>query len=394
VQCAALLLVGRCERLSSLERAEATFAASPAIAEANRLPVFRLRSLHELGTVRMLDRGDDAMLLQARALAEELGALATGAVLDVELCACLQISWHPSAARAHGLRAVERASELGLSDVVAAAWHLLGTCGVMERDDAFTATAAAAARAAAPGDKIVEAFVLQDTESFSSLINEDRDHALTTATAAMELLREAPTSAPSEFRGLWALLVALDHDEAATDAIDEVESSGVGVNRLNLGYLAYARAVLVGLTDATAAAELVANGDRDLSHGPFWFHLGRRLVSEAAIADAWGDPARWLDEAGTWFRDAGFEVLATACATLRGGRGGAAHQWASLGVTRREADVLALIVDGCSNREIAERLVVSPRTVEKHVESLLRKTASRSRTQLAMLASHSLGGNT
>ena len=42
--------------------------------------------------------------------------------------------------------------------------------------------------------------------------------------------------------------------------------------------------------------------------------------------------------------------------------------------------------------EIAERLHLSPRTVEKHIESLLRKTAARSRTQLATLADQSDNG--
>jgi DNA-binding CsgD family transcriptional regulator len=58
-------------------------------------------------------------------------------------------------------------------------------------------------------------------------------------------------------------------------------------------------------------------------------------------------------------------------------------QWASLGITRREADVLALVIEGCTNREIADRLFISVRTVEKHVESLLRKTGTRTRLQLA-----------
>jgi DNA-binding NarL/FixJ family response regulator len=48
--------------------------------------------------------------------------------------------------------------------------------------------------------------------------------------------------------------------------------------------------------------------------------------------------------------------------------------------------VLALVHEGLANKEIAERLYLSPRTVEKHVESLLRKTAARTRTQLATLA--------
>jgi DNA-binding NarL/FixJ family response regulator len=56
------------------------------------------------------------------------------------------------------------------------------------------------------------------------------------------------------------------------------------------------------------------------------------------------------------------------------------------GVTRREADVLRLLSQGLANKEIGARLHLSPRTVEKHVESLLRKTGSRSRTQLATYA--------
>jgi DNA-binding NarL/FixJ family response regulator len=56
------------------------------------------------------------------------------------------------------------------------------------------------------------------------------------------------------------------------------------------------------------------------------------------------------------------------------------------GITRRGADVLLGVVEGCSNREIAEELYLSVRTVEKHVESLLRKTATKTRTQPARAA--------
>jgi DNA-binding NarL/FixJ family response regulator len=48
--------------------------------------------------------------------------------------------------------------------------------------------------------------------------------------------------------------------------------------------------------------------------------------------------------------------------------------------------VLALVIEGRPNREIADRLYLSVRTVEKHVEALLRKTGARTRTQLARLA--------
>jgi ATP/maltotriose-dependent transcriptional regulator MalT len=49
------------------------------------------------------------------------------------------------------------------------------------------------------------------------------------------------------------------------------------------------------------------------------------------------------------------------------------------GLTSRQLEVLALLVEGLSNAEIAERLVVSPRTAEHHVTAVLGKLGARSR---------------
>jgi DNA-binding NarL/FixJ family response regulator len=56
-------------------------------------------------------------------------------------------------------------------------------------------------------------------------------------------------------------------------------------------------------------------------------------------------------------------------------------------LTPREQEVLRLIATGCSNREIAEQLYISERTVKNHVNSLLRRLNLRDRTQVAILAS-------
>jgi DNA-binding NarL/FixJ family response regulator len=52
-------------------------------------------------------------------------------------------------------------------------------------------------------------------------------------------------------------------------------------------------------------------------------------------------------------------------------------------VTPRERDVLRLLVEGLTNRQIAERLVVSEHTVHRHVANLLRKLGVRSRAAAA-----------
>jgi DNA-binding CsgD family transcriptional regulator len=51
--------------------------------------------------------------------------------------------------------------------------------------------------------------------------------------------------------------------------------------------------------------------------------------------------------------------------------------------TRREREVALLIARGLTNRQIAEELGISERTVENHVAKILRKLGVRSRTQIA-----------
>lgn len=62
-------------------------------------------------------------------------------------------------------------------------------------------------------------------------------------------------------------------------------------------------------------------------------------------------------------------------------------------LTAREQDVLMLLSNGLSNAQIGDRLFLSPRTVEKYVSSLLRKTDTNNRSELLRFAlSHHLVG--
>lgn len=65
----------------------------------------------------------------------------------------------------------------------------------------------------------------------------------------------------------------------------------------------------------------------------------------------------------------------------------------SLKPTKREREVAALIAEGLTNKEIAARLVISPRTAQGHVEHLLTKLGFNSRAQIAAWVVESQDGD-
>ena len=55
-------------------------------------------------------------------------------------------------------------------------------------------------------------------------------------------------------------------------------------------------------------------------------------------------------------------------------------------LTPREREVLALVAEGLTNAELAERLYISPRTAGVHVSNILAKLGMSSRTEAAAWA--------
>ena len=56
------------------------------------------------------------------------------------------------------------------------------------------------------------------------------------------------------------------------------------------------------------------------------------------------------------------------------------------GLTAREVEVLILLARGMSNRQIAERLVITPKTAGNHIEHIYAKIGASSRAGAAMFA--------
>jgi two-component system response regulator NreC len=56
------------------------------------------------------------------------------------------------------------------------------------------------------------------------------------------------------------------------------------------------------------------------------------------------------------------------------------------GLTEREHEVLTYLAEGANNDKIAEALVISPKTVERHRENIMRKLNMHSRAELVRYA--------
>ena len=353
LRCYAFELLGRSHRTHDRVAAQAAFEQALATATAAGMPLWRMRALHELGTIEMFDHAGTARLLEARAAAVELGVLSTAAVIDMHLAAAWMLSFSLDAALASAAEVRELSGRFGFERLRALALMFLGQIHALagRRDEVEHYVALAAA--AAPGDVEIEGSGWAGSRGMLALVEGDRDAAVAHLGHGEALLRTVRDSGPACYRGLYPLLLAVRRHPESRPAIDIARRLRMEVNRGNRGLLSWADAVLAGRDgDGDRASALFEAGAIDLTPFHGWNDIGRTLVTEAAHTDGW-----------TW----------------SGAPRDARPPWP---ITEREREVLVLVAEGLANKEIAARLRLSHRTVEKHVESLLRKTDTRSRTHL------------
>ncbi|OJY53115.1 AAA family ATPase [Pseudonocardia sp.] len=382
--CHALEVIGRAARTRDLAVAGRAFETALATADAAGLPLWRLRALHELGTIELFTEAGTGRLWQARRLAEQLGAWSTAAVVDLQLCAAVQTVFALDAAAEHARRGLALCERLGLDRLRARLHYFLAENHAFRRERAEMEHHLALALAGAPGDLVEDAFAWGGARGMLALLDGDWDGALDCLARAAVLLRRTPHSEPAEFRAFWPLLLTAVDDRRAASELAHADRANLTIMFCNRGLLGYAHAIAAGRDgDRVRAGELARAADTALIRAPVWGHLARLCAAGPALTDGWGDPQQWLPEALECFTEHDLHGLALRCRDLLGRPHTA--RWDRYRFTAREADVLELVVAGLANKQIATRLRLSPRTVEKHVESLLRKTATRSRTQLVAL---------
>lgn len=380
VRCQALEITGRIARIHDLATAREAFEQALSIAEAENMPVWRLRALHELGTIDMFDHGGAELLSRARRTAAELGAFSTAAVLDLQLTAVYDFRFDFAESTRHARLALAAAERLDMTEIRAKALLFLAEAHAMRQELADMEERLRQASALVPADRFIEALAWGGCRGMSALFRADLPGAIAAFDRAGAVLRTLPHAEPAMFRAVWPLALAAAADGRTAAVLAETRRTTVTVARFNRGALGYAEAVLAGRRgDGDRAGVLAAAADADLGDGTYC-HLSRLLAAGPALADGWGEPERWLTAARADFAAKSFDGLADWCRALLSAP--VPGRLARFCLTPRESEILGLVAAGLANKEIAARLCLSHRTVEKHVESLLRKTCATSRTML------------
>ncbi len=385
VRCHALEVLGRVDRLRDPASARDRFEQALAEADAAGLAVWRARALHELGTIDMFDHLGVERLEQARRAAAQIGALSTAASIDLQLAAVGISRWTPDETTTHAGAALELAERLDLDAVRAKALLFLAEAGALRGDPDGAEHHLQLARLPEAIGSPAEGFCW-GVRGEAALAAGEVATAVDHLERATTILDAFPHAEPAAFRALWPLLLAAVGDGSARSALDRARRSGVAAFRLNRGLMGYAEAVVAGQAgEPERARSLVRAADGAFENARTWRVLARVIAAPVAVAGGWGtQPRKWVGDGVETFERLGLARLAAWCRQRIADDEPARS--APAGITPREADVLALVADGLANKEIAQRLHLSTRTVEKHMEALLRKTRRRSRTQLAIWA--------
>ncbi|GGU30928.1 helix-turn-helix transcriptional regulator [Lentzea flava] len=396
VACEAWQLLGIIAREQDIDEANRCFDSARALADAHQLPIQRIYALVRLAGNDWLASGDTAALGRVHDEACRAGAITVA--YNVNAIMALQHVLTGDYERA------EREIDSCLEATGRLKFHVLTRYLLMvkatlaghrgnraETDDA-TRKFEAVAKGGAQEVPLCHGLA----RAFCALLEED--HAL--AVRELDVAEAKESQNPTTFHlsgthGLRVLLAVLDGRFGWSEYTVLVKSSAAGM-RWNRQFADLAHAVLLGRDGRRAEALDAFERAQDAAAPyPMARHLGLRLIAREAAE--WGDPVTWLRAAEEHFHQAGIPAVASACRGLlrqagvpvqqrRTGTDQVPKQLRGHGVTVREFEVFVLLADRMGNKAIGTRLHISPRTVEKHVASLIAKTGQPDRESLSAYA--------
>uniref|UniRef100_UPI0011810402 LuxR C-terminal-related transcriptional regulator n=1 Tax=Streptomyces sp. st115 TaxID=1828047 RepID=UPI0011810402 len=403
VACQAWQLLALLRREEGFDAADAALERMLSISTEHALPVWRVEALVRLGANAFMRTGDASRLLSARAAATELGALLLTRTVDglLAMNAVLCARWEEAQ------EIVDRSAEASarVGDLSAHRYLLLaGATMAAHRGRRREMDRALAAFRRAGGEQSLLVPLRSGLcRAFGALLEEDRERAAAGLDEALAWELDHPSYYYLSGRyGLRPLLRVLA-GEADRAELEEARAAPGGCLAWNRQFLELADAVLLGRAgDPAGAARLMASFGACSAPFPVAHHLGLRLVADAGRADGWGEPVAWLRTAEEYFYGAGVQPVASACRAAlrqagasvgqhRGGWDRIPSPLRTSGVTPREYEVFVLLPERPGNQQIARRLSISPRTVEKHMASLLSKTGRADRAALCEFAAECAG---
>jgi DNA-binding SARP family transcriptional activator/tetratricopeptide (TPR) repeat protein len=315
IACESLIMLGRCARRRNLDEAEALFARGLRIAEQHKLTQLRMQLLFQLAAHVGIRSADATPLIEARNEAAAAGALVTAIDITGELALLHLIHGEYDEAERCARECEDSARRFRLRprQLVGLA---LRVCVRAHQGRRAAATELLASYERLGGQQFEYTPGLWNTMAICSLLEEDREQALAYLDRAAEAEASRPTQLVPSWHGPRLFLAVLEGREGRLD-YEAAKSSPTGQSRWNRTFLALAAAVLASREHRQDAANrAVAEFRTEAEPLPLAYHLGLRLLAEAALDGRWADPGPWLREAEAYFHAMRVPRIAAACRTL------------------------------------------------------------------------------
>ncbi|NYD76744.1 helix-turn-helix transcriptional regulator [Arthrobacter cupressi] len=322
-----------------------------------------IAACHEVGDVRRMGQWTD--------LAEEWLTKVPAEAVFSAMCAVHRVQlrlmrgeWDKVESQALSLIPGLDANRL---DYAAQAWYLIGEARRL-RGQANAAGAYAEAH--------VRGLDPQPGSALLQLAGGDPGGALAAVHAALAAAGQAPLRRAALCAAMVEIAIAAAQFQAARDAVAELEQTASVYATSGLEAMAASGRGAVLLADGRAVEALPVLRDACTR----WYRLGSEYEAAKScllLAEAY----RSLGDVAS----AGRESVRAQEIFARLGAGGT-ERGRPDGLSPRECEVLALVADGCSNREIGTALFISDRTVARHLTNIYNKIGVVSRTQAARYA--------